>query len=440
MTTITPPHDLKAEEAVLGAILLSAVPLKKLIVDVGLIDAAFYRELHGRIWNGMVQLAMAGEPVDELTLKARLEAEGASPQETAKLGELSAAVPSAWNVVAYAQTVMDLAEWRGVLAASYELQAAVAERDADKREQAERTLTQARRGKTDTYSATALTEAVYAHIEGKEQVPTWATPWPTLNNALGGGLRAGEVTLLGGWTSMGKSVVADQLLRWCADKGAKVHAYINEMSPTVRGLRLVAAMTGVPQSRLAQPSKLTPDDHDKITKHLGRGLPFGITQVASWTADTIARDIRFQGWDVCALDLVHRLQFSDERELALISTALNAAAQVSGTHLIAVIHLNQGRAVGSTLPPPVLRDIRGTGMLANDADNVLFIHREEDAQDESGIPVKTENAALYLAKCRNGRLDKIDLTFDARHTRFLEPVNESRVVPLERRLGSDRGA
>jgi replicative DNA helicase len=437
MNAMAPPHDIQAEEAVLGAVLLSNVSLPRLIVDVGLTEEAFYRPAHGRIWGGMVALSMGGDQVDEVTLRGHLEANGMSKDEAAKVEVLSGVVPSAAAVLTYARRVMDLAEWREVLTASLELQNAVAEQNAERRQEAERTLTNARRARRDTYSPQALAAEVWRHLEG-HPIPTWGTPWPSLNEALGGGLRAGEVTLLGGWTSMGKSVITDQLLRWCADKGAKVHAYINEMAPTVRALRVLSSMSGVPQAKLAQPSRLEVEDHKKIIKHLGgRGLPFGITQVGDWSADQIARDIRFRGWDVCALDLIHRLQFDDERQLAKISTTLNSAAQMSGTHLIGVVHLNQARAVGSILPAPTLRDIRGSGMLANDTDNVLFIHRDEE-EEAGGITFKTTRGSLYLSKCRNGRLEKVDLEFDPRRSRFLEPAGS--VLNIERRAGSDKGA
>lgn len=436
MTTLIPPQDIEAEEAVLGSVLLSNVSLPKLIVDVGLTDAAFYRPLHGQIWVGMVALAMKGDMVDEVTLRGHLEATGMAKEDAVKVDVLVGASRTAGAVLTYARRVMDLAEWRQILTASVELQTAVAEQDTEKRHAAERLLINARRRRSDTYSPEALRDELWRHLQG-DAVPTWPTPWPSLNEALGGGLRAGEVTLLGGFTSMGKSVVTDQLLRWCADKGAKVHAYINEMAPTIRALRVLSSMSGVPQAKLAQPSRLDEGDQRKITKYLGeQGLPFGITQVGDWSAEEIARDIRFQGWDVCALDLVHRLPFNEERDLARISTTLNAAAQMSSTHLIAVVHLNQGRAVGSILPAPVLRDIRGSGMLANDCDNTLFIHREE--QEEGGITVKTMDASLYLAKCRNGRLEKIDLQFDPRRSRFLEPA--ANVLNFDRRAGSDKGA
>jgi hypothetical protein len=204
----------------------------------------------------------------------------------------------------------------------------------------------------------------------------------------------------------------------------------------MRALRIVSAMTQVPQGMLSQPRKLTDQDRTVVTRMLSEGFPFGITQVTDWPAEDVARDIRFQGWDVCALDLVHRLPFREERDLAQISSTLNAAAQAAGTHLIAVVHLNEARAVGSVLPAPVLRDIRASGMLKNDADNVMFIHREEE-ESINGVTTRSEEAQLYLAKCRNGYLKSIDLRFDARRLRFLETTSGG--PGFDRRAGSDRG-
>lgn len=417
-----PPQDIEAEEALLGAILLSDVPLKRLIIDVGLYAEAFYRELHGKAWDAMIALAMRGERVDTLTLRTQMEAMGVDRKELhGRIEGWALVVPMASNIVQYARRVMETAEWRRVLDASYRLQEAAHTASSELRQEGEGLLLTARRGNADTRTPENLAEDVWNHLWGTP-VPAWSTPWSMMNVAMGGGLRAGEVTLLGGWTSHGKSLITDQMLRHCVKQGARVHLYINEMSPTMRALRIVSSITSVPQFRLAQPSKLTDDDRKKVTKMLGDEgrLPFGITQVTNWTADDVARDIRFRNWDVCALDLVHRLPFEHERDLAQISSTLNAAAQSARTHLIAVVHLNEGRATSSVLPPPVLRDIRASGMLKNDADNVMFIHRKEEQQGENDAPIRTDEGSLYLAKCRNGELRGIPLVLDAKHSRFHE--------------------
>lgn len=418
MTQI-PPHDLSAEEAVLGAVLLTEKPLKKLIVDVGLTGDAFYRETHGQVWDAMVALAMKGDPVDALTVRAALEKRGVPRKDLeVLLDPLPAVVPMAANVLGYARRVMELAEWRHVLKAAYDLQVAAEAQDGDLRRDAEALLTTAKRHTGDMRSPETLAEDVWRHLEG-HQVPAWGTPWPGINKAMNGGLRAGEVTLLGGWTSMGKSLITDQVLRWCHDHGANVHLYINEMSTTMRALRNVSAMTGVPQGTLAQPKQMSADDHRRAVKVIGDSMPFGMTNVTDWSADEVARDIRFRDWDVCAVDLVHRLPFKEERDLAEISSMLNAAAQASETHLIAVVHLNELRATGNSRPVPVLRDIRGSGMLKNDADNVMFVHRKEEEIEDGGMSM-TEDASLYLAKCRNGTLSGVPLQLNARFSHFTE--------------------
>lgn len=420
MNVISPPHDLAAEQAVLGSILLSDVPMKALIIDLGLSADAFYRDQHGRVWDAMVAVTMSGARVDELTLRAQLAKDGAKGLDVL-VAELPGMAPAAGNVLRYAKQVIESAEWRNVLRASYKLAEAAAGADSDARREAEGMLNAVRRGSSDTRSPRALAEDVLKHLEGNT-VPAWKTPWPAMNDAMGGGLRAGETTLLGGWTSHGKSIVADQLLRFCRDQGAKVHLYINEMAPTMRALRTVSSMTSVPQRRLAQPKEMKPEDMSRVMQMLSDAngeMPFGITRVTDWTAEEVARDIRFRGWDVCALDMLHKLPFENERELARISTQLTAAALTANTHLVATVHLNEARATAAILPSPVLRDIRYSGMLKNDADNVMFVHRKEE-EDMDGNPERTNEASIYLHKCRNGRLHGVRAHFDDAKLRFLE--------------------
>jgi replicative DNA helicase len=413
------PQDLNAEGAVLGAVLLSDKPMRRLIVDVGLTGAAFYRAFNGRVWDAMVALAMRGDSVDPITLRAELG--DLDEQQRQALEELPAEVPMAANVLGYARRVIEMAEWRQVLQAGYSLQASAVSRDPDARRTAEAELHQTRRSVGDTDTPQALTERVWRHLE-QEPVKAWQTPFAGLTEKMGGGLRAGEVTLLGGWTSHGKSVIVDQLLRHAHYRGAKVHLYINEMSPVMRALRVVASITGVPQKRLVQPKTLQGEDYKRVMALLKEGLPFGVTDVNDWSADDVARDIRFREWDVCALDLIHRLPFREERDLAHISSLLNAAAHASGAHLIGVVHLNELRAVSATLPPPVLRDIRASGMLKNDADNVMFIYRDEEISE--GITTRLDSSSLYLAKCRNGELGGCRLNFEGSRLRFLETARE----------------
>src|SRR5690349_20887734 len=108
---LAPPQDLEAEQGVLGAILLSNAALTPLVADAGLEPGHFYRPAHGRIFEAMLALHAAGEPVDVLTLRDQLRRDGVLEQigGPAVLELLAGAVPDVGNVRRYAAIVRDCA-------------------------------------------------------------------------------------------------------------------------------------------------------------------------------------------------------------------------------------------------------------------------------------------------------------------------------------------
>jgi len=193
----------------------------------------------------------------------------------------------------------------------------------------------------------------------------------------------------------------------------RVHLYINEMTRRERGLRTVSRMTGISLLRLSQ-GKLRDGEHPRFLAAI-QGLPHGITDVAGWTAEEIAHDIRRHRWDAAAVDILHLIEHDEERDLARISRALNRAAKLAECHILATVHLSEHRVKQAKRPRPTLGDIRGSGSLKNDADNVLFVFRE---QSSDGTTVEDEGA-VYLAKARNGELGGVPVVFEGRHMRFL---------------------
>src|SRR4051794_37101459 len=121
---LAPPQDLEAEQSVLGAILLSDATLTPLVAEDGLEPAHFYRPAHGRIFEAMLTLHAAGEPVDILTLRDQLRRDGALDQVggAAAVELLPGSVPAVGNIRRYAAIVRDCALKRAILHATYEIQ------------------------------------------------------------------------------------------------------------------------------------------------------------------------------------------------------------------------------------------------------------------------------------------------------------------------------
>ncbi len=127
---IAPPHNLDAEQSVLGAILLSDRSLYALVIEEGLRAEDFYRDRHGLIYEAMLALYNESEPVDVLTVSDRLRQTGKldAAGGSAVVDELTGVVPAAGHARRYAQIVRENALLRRLLAASYDIQSSVLER------------------------------------------------------------------------------------------------------------------------------------------------------------------------------------------------------------------------------------------------------------------------------------------------------------------------
>jgi len=400
---------LEAEEGVLGACLVAPACID-ICQELRLAPEHFAREHHRTIYRAICALYDEGTGVDALIVADRVGTE--VPNAKPYLLQLAGAVPSIGNVRHYAELVIELARWRSVEAAGKTLVEAAATRDEAKRTQAERMLeAPAAELVTVAYEPEQLAERFMAQFEQGVEAVKW--PWPKLDRATSGGMKPGQVTLIGGWTNFGKSIVLDQVLRHAVDQGKRAYLFINEMTPEERVARLVSAITGVSQDKLTNPgTQLRQAEYKAVVEAMNAGLPFGIADACDMTADEIARAIRRGRWDVVGVDIVHNIPHPEEArigtEAALrdISQALNRAAKAGRCHVLATVHLNERRSGTQQLPAPNLGDIRGSGMLKNRADYVLFVHR-----DQTGEGDPKNSGALYFRKQRSGPGGGIKVTF-----------------------------
>lgn len=397
----------------LGTVLVTDASLPWLVADERLRPHHFYREHHRTIFEAMVALYDRSEPVDPVTLWAELERRGVEGVDRAKLHALAAvAVPGMDR--AYARRIVELADLRRKREAAFGILAGVEARDSERIAKAEELLVAEHKAR-DTATAEQLADAVFDHVQGGGE-QGWSFPWNRITDLTAGGMKRGEVTLIGGWSSHGKSAVLDQVLEHAARRGVKAHLYINEMTKRQRALRFVARKSGVPFKRLSQGRLHGDEEHRRFIAALEdlRRLDIGITDVSGWTAEDIAHDIRRHRWDVAGVDILHLIEHEEERDLARISRAFNRVSKTADCHVLATVHLNEKRVQSAVRPKPTVGDIRGSGMLKNDADIVLFVHRE---QSKDGTVILPEGR-LYLAKVRNGELGGIDVFFRGDRMRF----------------------
>jgi replicative DNA helicase len=425
--SVVPPHDLEAEEAVLGTVLMADACIAWLATDEGLRPEHFYREKHRLVYEAALALYRQNERVDVLTCWAELERRGAEGVTKADVHYLAGVAGAFGMERPYARRIVELAEFRRKLHVAYAIEAGVEARDAEAIAKAEASLVEGDVRAVKTLTPDQLADDVWAYVTG--EVPAddgWPFPWRRITDNTAGGMRRGEVTLLGGWSSHGKSAALDQILAHVAKRGVKTHLYINEMTPRQRTLRFIARLSGIPFKRLRQ-GQLHGDEEQRLfVKAVNdfRNLGIGLTDITDWSAEDIALDIKRRGWDLAGVDILHLIDHEEERDLGRISRAFNRVSKAADCHLVVTVHFNERRVQSAKRPAPTLGDIRGSGMLKNDADNVLFVHRE---QSEDGTEVLNDGR-IYLAKVRNGELGGIDVHFRGDRMRF-DPTDGSNDTP-----------
>lgn len=391
--------DQAAEDAVLGAILLHPQAIRVLAVEERLTPHAFHNRTHRLAYEAALALADRDEGIDTVTVTAELERTGRLEEAGGRdaIDQLAVSVPLVANFRSYARRVLEMAERRVLREAGFALAHGAQDNDREQIERAERLLA----SRHDGEPGRPVADLVFEWLASPE-LDVFELPWKALSVGCGGGLRRQQVTAVGGWTGHGKSVLTDQVLAHVATRhpDVKVHLYINEMSREERALRNAAREADVSYSRLTM-KQLTDEEHRKVLAVLNRGLPFEMTDCAGWSAQEIARDIRWRRWDLAGVDILHNIEFETERDVANAMQVLVAAAMQASCHLLVTVHLNEQRATGEILPPPVKRDIRGSGMVKNLAHNVLFVYR--DMEEIDGDVGYTGDARLYWEKTRSGQ-------------------------------------
>jgi replicative DNA helicase len=387
--------DRDVETSILAACLMSPSVTPRLLLDHHLNDEHFAEPVCQTTWQAIVAMHDRGDTIEPVGLTAELNGRIDHPRDWTL--DLVALEPPVGALPGLLQRLKRYAERRKMQHAGW-LYTEAAQRDDEQiATKAEALLAHSGTVDDETSPQDLGGQAVdYLTATHNDDL---TTGFPVLDRYLGGGLKPGDCTALGAWTSMGKSVLVDQILAAAAANGANAHAYINEMSSRDRALRMIARHAGVDISALMR-KQLTGDQHRKVLDAANR-LPFGLTDCSQWTAAQVARHIRARRWDIAALDLLHNMPYREESELHQMVATLAAGARTAGCHLILVCQFNEARSIGERLPRPVIRDIRGSGMVKNLCANVLLLHREQ--HDEGGFITTQREGLLTLGKARHGQ-------------------------------------
>jgi replicative DNA helicase len=410
--------DTDAEKGLLAGVLTAPAILKSVLAEDGVRPEHFGVETHGLAFDALVRIADRGEHPDFVTFRAELEELGVFNNPRSFADDIAGQLIDPSSTHAYARRIRDLHRRRDLKIASTLISEAADLGDPARLAEAESILTAPAEGDVVTFTGAELAERFADRLdEPAPEMFHW--PFRQLDDWTGGGLRRKQIVLIGGWTSNGKSVIYDQILERLAEQGLRCHSYINEMSEQERMDRTVARLSGVPFPHV-HARKVTPEQDVKLRRCLSQ-VRVGLTECAGWTAQEIARHIRWNRWDVAGVDILHEIAYREERDLAEIAQVLRSTAKMVGCALIVCVHLNDNRVTTPQRPTPVLRDVRGSGMLVRGADIVLLVHRDDD---EDGVPKGT--GVLLAPKIRNGQPSAMGVVFQPDRMRFL-PKSEGAI-------------
>jgi replicative DNA helicase len=439
------PHNVEAEQAVLGALLLDETAFD--LVAPLLKTGDFYLLAHQHVFAACEELAREAQAIDPVLVNHRLDARAllgtAVPKEL--VFGLARGVGVTGNVVHYARVVQDLARGRRMMLTAqrvveqgYEASANVQQfLDAAQQEvfgaaQGSASETLKKIGEPMMRAVENLEAVQKRVLAGESPITGVATGIASLDkNTLG--LQPGTLTILAARPSVGKTAFALNIASAAATRyGKKVAFFSLEMPSDQLALRLLAAEAKLDWRKITQ-GQLGRYEWDKIALHADR-----ISQAAIWLDDNFVltpvelrskcRKIqRESGLDLVIVDylqLMHapsdRASQSREQEIATISRSLKALANELKIPIVALSQLNRGveKRRGEA---PMLSDLRESGAIEQDADIVMFLHRpEEEDKEHAGPPADTQQVQLIIAKQRQGPVATIDLVFFRSNTFFAE--------------------
>jgi replicative DNA helicase len=430
-----PPHNLDAEESVLGAMLIapSAIEAVIEIVDAG----DFYRETHGSIFRAMLSLYAKGEPVDAITVVDQLEKEGVLAQVggVEKIQELASLVPAAANAAHWARIVHEMGTLRGLIRVGLEITKLGFDRPGEIVElldQAEQVLYDLSQHRVTTQFAHIddllkdSFERITALYEAGSDITGTPSGYRDLDR-LTSGFQPGNLIIVAARPSMGKSALA---LCMAANVAVRhelpVALFTLEMSKAEVTQRLMCSEGKVESQRL-RTGKLAADDWPRLTAACDKlsKAPIYVDDTGSITMMEIrsklrrlkSREPRLGLVVIDYLQLMTSGTTAENRvqEVSQISRALKVLARDLDVPIMALSQLS--RAVEQRQDKrPILSDLRESGSIEQDADLVMFVYRDEyynpEETDSAGI------AELLLAKHRNGATGMEKLAFQKRYAKF----------------------
>jgi replicative DNA helicase len=435
-----PPHDVDAERAVIGAMLVSETAVAAVAERLSPED--FYSEVHRIIYGAMTRLYARGEPIDQLTLTNELRSVG----EFEKVGgrayvfQIVESVPTAANAGRYAEMVRSKALLRDII----DVGSRITEDAFREPEDVDEALDAAEQLIYDVSNRTlrehlapvselapGALEMIQRLYEQEGEVTGVESGFEDLDQKTTG-FHKSDLIILAARPAMGKTALALNVIWHAAgQKGLPVAIFSLEMSKEQLVQRLISQNTRIPTQALRS-GNVRAEDWPKLVRGVAQvsRAPIWIDDTAGVTLMEIRAKVRrlssqlnARGDGPLSLVVVDYLQLmvgqnnrseNRQQEIAEISRGLKVLARDLDVPVLAVAQLS--RAVEQRHDKrPLLSDLRDSGAIEQDADMVMFLYRDEyynSDSDDKGI------AEVIIGKHRNGPTGKVQLAWMEQYTKF----------------------
>ena len=431
-----PPNNTEAEKALLGSIMLRPEVMFE-ITDTAY-PASFYSEKHRLIFETMLELFSKRNPTDLLTVSARLKEKNLLEEigGNSYLGELVNCVPSAANATYYAQIIQKKYIARNLIGAAD----FISSLGYDEAAELEELLDQAQKKIYDVTNVSSIHKFVELKGEldeawerldklhnsgdGLRGVPTG---FKELDEKLSG-LQKSDLIILAARPSVGKTALALDIARQAAVfHNVPVGIFSLEMSSQQLVDRMLASQSNVDAWKLRTGRGIREDDFSAIRQSLDTlsKAPIFIDDQPGnniLKMRSVARRLKNEkGLGLVVVDYLQLMMTTKNydsmvNQVTEISRSLKNLARELEVPVLALSQLS--RAVEQRGGKPKLSDLRDSGSIEQDADVVMFIHREDKAKgvEESE---KTNIAEILIEKHRNGATGKVELFFNDKKASFL---------------------
>jgi len=424
----TLPNDVAAEEAVIGSLLVDGEALPQVMSTLKPQD--FHQDKCRWCYEACLELHKHDVAINEITLahelgiKKRLEAIGGS----AYLSHLVSILPSSVYLKHYAGIVRQTALMRQMITTGHAIQElGYGEYHGDEEllALARKHLNQLERQVPSVGRPSDLGEAILRLLDPPEKGTGLHIPWPTVER-MTGPMRSGQLWVLGGKTSQGKTTALLQVGIGQAREGRVVLYCTAEEQIGDLALRIAAMIEGIDIYGLIRTGPRG-EEADKITDasgwaggaHLWTPVISQVEDVELWYDRCLGEEGHV---DLVLVDYIQRLRpgkVSEYEETSRVVKRLKSLALEWQTPVLAASQLSRTDKTLKMSKKPGLEDLRGSGRIEEEADNVIFLYRPETGG--LGAKQKAEQSELIVAKSRlTGQLGVVAVDWNARNRSYQE--------------------